>query len=359
MSAALDRLAAEVEDDHGATVEVVCVGDASVDERLEALLQAAREAMVNAAKYAASDGPVSVYAEAAGDDIEVFVRDRGPGFDPAAVPAGRHGLRDSVVLLQRSYRFGAESGIGRVSRAVREGAPEALELLRSGTLPDVAWVGLGEPGGDARSLGARIVEGSREFLASKTPEEAFEAFGRFRVLCALRRGPFGVEAVNQLAERALAAAGLIRPPRAGAPWYRGRPVMVTVNDYGLGLFNGDVGIALPDPDAAGDLRVFFPGARGGLRSLPPARVPAHETVFAMTVHKSQGSELDAVALLLGDRAVPLLTRELVYTGFTRARSRVEVWGTPEVFRAAVDRRLGRRSGLRDALWGAGSPGLEI
>ena len=143
-------------------------------------------------------------------------------------------------------------------------------------------------------------------------------------------------------------AGLIDPR---APWYPGRPVMVTVNDYGLGLFNGDIGICRPDPAAGGALRVFFPAADGGVRAVPPLRLPEHETAYALTVHKSQGSEFDRVLLILPGSDSALLTRELLYTALTRARQAAQVWATDELFVTAVARRIERRSGLCDALWG--------
>jgi exodeoxyribonuclease V alpha subunit len=126
--------------------------------------------------------------------------------------------------------------------------------------------------------------------------------------------------------------------------------MVTRNDPGLRLHNGDVGIALPDPGDAGNLRVCFAAADGSVRSFAPARLPGHETAFAMTVHKSQGSEFDRVLLVLPERDSPLLTRELIYTGLTRARSSVELWADEPVLRAAIGRQVLRGSGLRDALW---------
>lgn len=264
--------------------------------------------------------------------------------------AGEGGQGERTVwLLDHSYRFGAHSGIGTVSRAVRDRDPSALDLVRSGRFADVGWVDVGTREGDFDALTRRLVEGCAPFLRATGPAQAFEAFGRFQVLCALRRGPFGVEGVNERAERGLAAAGLVRGPRAGGAWYRGRPVLITANDYGVGLFNGDVGLTLPDPAAGGELRVFFPDPAGGFRSLPPARLPAHETAFALTVHKSQGSEFDEVVLVLGDRPSPVLTGELVYTGLTRARKRVDVWAAPAVFQGAVERRLERSTGLRDAL----------
>ena len=137
-----------------------------------------------------------------------------------------------------------------------------------------------------------------------------------------------------------------------SPWYRGRPVSITRNDYNLGLFNGDIGITLPDPgSSAGELYVYFGDDAGGVRRFPIHRLPEHETVYAMTVHKSQGSEFDHVVLILPDKDTPLLTRELIYTGLTRARHKVSIWGTESVLKAAISRRIERTSGLRDALWG--------
>jgi exodeoxyribonuclease V alpha subunit len=178
--------------------------------------------------------------------------------------------------------------------------------------------------------------------------EIFAAFSRFRVLCALRSGPMGAEALNHRIEAWLQSRGLIT---AQQPWYAGRPVMITRNDYQLQLFNGDMGIALADPDADGRLRVFFEGPHQSFQRLPPFRLPAHETVFAMTVHKSQGSEFDDVLLILADEHSPIMTRELLHTGITRAKSRVTICGTEAAFQAAVGRQLRRSSGLRAALWG--------
>jgi len=156
-----------------------------------------------------------------------------------------------------------------------------------------------------------------------------------------------VSALNSLSERILGNAGLIDPANR---WYKGRPLLITRNDYNLRLFNGDVGIVLPDAESGNDLRVFFPAADGTLRKLHPLRVPEHETVYAMTVHKSQGSEFDNVLFILPDKDYPVLSRELLYTGITRAREGIEIWGGEEVFREAVSRRIDRTSGLRDALW---------
>jgi len=179
-----------------------------------------------------------------------------------------------------------------------------------------------------------------------------EEFARFQILCALKIGPSGASAINRLAEEVLNREGLISFDLRQAPsWYRGRPVMITKNDYNLGLFNGDIGITLPDPESAGSsLAVFFPDAAGNVKRIPTHRLADCETVFAMTVHKSQGSEFEHVILLLPEKDYPLLTRELIYTGVTRARQRVSIWGSEAVLKAAIARRIERTSGLRDALW---------
>jgi exodeoxyribonuclease V alpha subunit len=150
-----------------------------------------------------------------------------------------------------------------------------------------------------------------------------------------------------LAEQSLEEAGLLKKE---GQWYRGRPVMITRNDYNLKLYNGDIGVVFPDAEANGEMRVFFADGNGRVRKFSPSRLPAHETVFAMTIHKSQGSEFGAVLLILPGDDVPILTRELIYTGLTRARDRVEIWSAESVLRAALARRASRTSGLRDALW---------
>jgi exodeoxyribonuclease V alpha subunit len=203
----------------------------------------------------------------------------------------------------------------------------------------------------SRALGTIVLEGCGDYLAAETPAAIFESFSRFRVLCALRDGPYGADSLNAAIEGILAREGRIAP---GRPWYEGRPVMVTRNDYGLRLFNGDIGIALADPEAAGSLRVFFPAPDGTMRKFDPYRLPGHETVFAMTIHKSQGTEFDRVLLLLPESDARVLTRELLYTGVTRARKRVDLWAGEAALRAALSRRIERASGLRDALWAEGT-----
>jgi exodeoxyribonuclease V alpha subunit len=263
--------------------------------------------------------------------------------------SAKPGPADCIIELRKSYRFDTKSGIGAVSRAVNEGdSTQALDLLKKGGSGDIEWRELPRPDGLAHVLKDRIIGGFTHYLKTDDPREAFGLFSRFRILCALREGPYGVHAVNLLVEQILKGQGLIK---RDTRWYRGRPILITRNDYNLKLFNGDIGIILDDPGAHEGPRAFFQAADGTLRNFPPLRLPEHETVYAMTVHKSQGSEFDQVIFLLPDKVVPVLTRELIYTAITRAKEKNEIWGKEEVFHSAVSRRIERASGLRDALWG--------
>ncbi|MRR53205.1 MAG: exodeoxyribonuclease V subunit alpha [Deltaproteobacteria bacterium] len=260
-------------------------------------------------------------------------------------------LADSLVVLKKNYRFASGSAIGMLSRAINEGNQLAvLETLRDKGQETVCLRDLPTAEALPSVLESAVLAGYREFLLHKNSAvDALAAFDRFRVLCAVRGGNYGVSALNRAVEDLLAAQRLISPAPA---WYCGRPVMVTVNDYALRLFNGDVGITLPDPEQPGTLAVFFPADEGGVRKISPLRLPPHETVFAMTVHKSQGSEFDRVLLVIPPTDSLILTREILYTGITRARKMVEIWCGEELLAAAVTRRIERRSGLRNALWGS-------
>ena len=254
-------------------------------------------------------------------------------------------LQDSIVLLQHSYRFGGDSGIGRLAEAVNRGDEQAIQALRSQTLADVDWcspVAMPE-----QVLLERMLQGYGSYLQQvrvQTPvAEVFAAFQEYQVLCPQRTGPTGVENLNVLLENQL------KWHRTGSEWYPGRPVMITRNDYQLRLFNGDIGIALSDPERADRLRVYFQETDGSLRSFPITRLPAYEPVFAMTIHKSQGSEFDEVLLVLPLEDSRVMTRELIYTGITRARKRVTLWGDPNLLLQAVRKSVQRSSGLQEKL----------
>jgi exodeoxyribonuclease V alpha subunit len=269
---------------------------------------------------------------------------------------------ECVSELTRNYRFGDESPIALLSSAIRAGrGEEALERLRSGKSDVVEWADLPPtPEGMERFLRPRVLAGFSLFLGEGAPEKAFEAFGRFRILSAHREGIYGVSGLNELVEKILSREGFIR--RRGSAHYPGRPILILRNDHALRLSNGDTGIVLRDPSDGGKMKAFFPPAEerhkrkgAGSESEPEfrtillTRLPEHETAWATTVHKSQGAEFDQVLLVLGPSESGLVIRELLYTGITRARTRVTVVCDPEAFTAAVARPVDRRSGLIDLL----------
>jgi exodeoxyribonuclease V alpha subunit len=259
----------------------------------------------------------------------------------------------AISILHHNYRFDSGSGLGALSEAVKAGRPaDAFNLLTDPNEADLKWIDYQIEQDLAQQLAAALLDGFGPYLASQNTMAALASMAQFQILAALRRGPYGADGINRLAESVFARKRLIQPdPSAIGSHYHGRPVIITQNDYDLQLFNGDLGVVWADqenrPDALG---VFFPAPEGRPRKVLPYRLPAHETVFAMTVHKSQGSEFDHVMLFLPPRDTELLTRELVYTALTRARLKVTVWAPRAVLEKALKRRLRRRSGLRDALW---------
>ena len=258
-------------------------------------------------------------------------------------------LSDSLVVLKRNYRFGADSGIGAIARAVNAGdGTTAINIFKDEKSAGSCWHDILTSNSLKKALADRISAGYGSYLTANTPTEVLELFDRFRILCALRQGPYGVAGINSLVEEILIERGLVEQNNR---WYPRRPVMITVNDYHLKLFNGDIGIVLPDPQNGGNPRVWFSAPEGGIRSISPVRLPAHETVFAMTVHKSQGSEFDHVLMILPNQDSEALTRELIYTGITRAKNNIEIWGNEAVFIDIVSRKIDRKSGLNKALWG--------
>ncbi len=255
-------------------------------------------------------------------------------------------LHNHVVVLRHSYRFGDTSPIGRLAQAVKTGAADVACRLLDGAQGEggLNWLSGTSQGVDHvvehfRALTESIHEGS-------PVTQLFEKLHEFRVLCALREGPSGVVNINRLITRRLAEAGLIPGYQ---DWYPGRPVMITRNDYQLNLYNGETGLVLPHPDQPGELAVAFAGADQVLRWVNPARLPHCETVYAVTVHKSQGSEYAHVLLYLPERDSPVLSRELLYTAITRARQGFSLAGSESVFKTAVERTMQRTSGLQDRL----------
>jgi len=288
-------------------------------------------------------------------NLDLFGAPAPAGIEQTASPLANDAspLADCVIWLERNYRFGLESPIGRLSLAIRKGsASAALDVLRidpaepcAAALREDAHATLAERTVARLAAGfAPYVDALAAALASDTPDPLplFDALNRFRILCVTRLGLRGVDQVNAaMAAQVRRAAGVTLA--VGAQWFAGRPVMVTRNDYALGLFNGDIGIALPG--AGGALRVYFRTGDGSVQAVSPAALPPHDTAFALTVHKSQGSEFEHAVLVLPSVFSRVLSREHVYTAITRARERVEVIGARAVLAQAIVTPTQRDSGL--------------
>ncbi|EHG9036002.1 exodeoxyribonuclease V subunit alpha [Salmonella enterica] len=265
-----------------------------------------------------------------------------------AIPAGAGtqaaSLRDSLCLLQKSYRFGSDSGIGKLAAAINCGDRSAIQAVFQQGFSDIEKRTL-QSSDDYAGMLDEALAGYGRYLRllheKATPEAILQAFNEYQLLCALREGPFGVGGLNDRIEQAMVQQRKIhRHPHSR--WYEGRPVMIARNDSALGLFNGDIGIAL---DRGQGLRVWFAMPDGAIKSVQPSRLPEHDTTWAMTVHKSQGSEFDHAALILPSQRSPVVTRELVYTAVTRARRRLSLYADERILAGAIVTRTERRSGL--------------
>jgi exodeoxyribonuclease V alpha subunit len=260
------------------------------------------------------------------------------------------GSYEGIVVLRRVHRFGG--AIADLATAIQRGDESAaVAVLRAGH-DDVRWIDLDVAAGGVvaalQPVRDAVVDAGRRITNAARAGDArgaLDGLKAMRVLCAHRRGPYGVAEWTPQIESWLAAA--IPGYGDGGPWYVGRPLLVTENDYGLRLFNGDAGVVID----AGDGRTVAAFERtGGLFEVSPRRLGSVDTVHAMTVHKSQGSQFDAVAVILPDAESPILTRELLYTAVTRAQQQLTVVGTEDSIRAAVARPIARASGLRERLW---------
>lgn len=254
-------------------------------------------------------------------------------------------LADSVVALTKTWRFKEGSGIAGISSALRDGdAARAASMLESDH-EDLSWRELKDKR-DLEDALAPVLEHAARTLAVRDPGEAFAGWSAFQLLTPLRKGPFGAEGLNAFIERKLRERGVLT---GRGWWYPGKPVMVRRNDPALKLFNGDIGVTLPERD--GSLKVHF-RTDEGYRSFPTARLQDVEAVYAMTVHKSQGSEFETVMLLLPEQDSPILTRELLYTAVTRAKKNAIVVLSGDAFLKSIERRVVRHSGLQARLWGS-------
>ena len=261
------------------------------------------------------------------------------------------GVGEGIVVLDRVHRYGG--GIASLADAIRAGDSDRAVLALREAPGEVTWFPVDAHDSEADLALVReraVAAGSAVFAAARAGagEDALAALGRFRLLCAHRRGPYGV---SDWASRMVAWLAAELPDLdADQRDYVGRPLLVTENDYELGLYNGDTGVIVAGADGGSRPSAAF--ERGGeLLRFSPLRLGAVETVYAMTIHKSQGSQFDTAAVLLPDPSSRILTRELLYTAVTRARRDLILVGTEEAVRAAVERPVARASGLRERLWG--------
>jgi exodeoxyribonuclease V alpha subunit len=304
-------------------------------------------------------------------------------------------MANSLTQLRVSHRFTSDSGIGKLATAVNVGRADwvsqsfqrhdDIHFYNCLSAPSshnnkFSNAKLSKEKSDQviaaeQAWQQQVVDGYGHYLNAieqdKSPFDVLQLFNKFQLLCALRQGSSGLHALNERVQTLLQSRGLLNIDMTATAvgqnrWYVGRPVMISRNDYDLNLFNGDIGIAMMVESANGDsngddrgsereLKVCFIDSAsdtkdGKIRQLLPTRLPEHETAFAMTVHKSQGSEFEDVALVLPDVANAVISRELIYTAITRGKKTFSLYANKEVLEQGINSRIERASGLRDLLF---------
>lgn len=258
--------------------------------------------------------------------------------------------KPTMVTLSQPFRFSSTSELGALAQSVKAGEFDrtlalcAFDDASPSTDQAISAIALEHPSRLPHIVARHIKEGFLPFFKAQSHAERLARIDSYRVLCALRSGPFGSEAMNRVVESILAAEGLIDSRDS---IYRNRPIMITKNDYRLALFNGDVGVIMPDE--SGQRKAYFSGEGNRLRAINPTELPPHETAYCLTIHKAQGSEFDRVLLILPPHESRILSRELIYTGVTRARRGLTLAGNPNTLRSALSRRIRRPSGIEEAL----------
>jgi len=257
-------------------------------------------------------------------------------------------LSDCIVELDKNYRFKSNSNIFKLSNAINKGdISETLAALEEAR-GDVSYIQTSFQDHIKTHLLKIITDNFLPFIKAPSCEIALQRLDLLRILCALRKGPFGTMGINSVIEKKLVEMNHIDP---ASRFYHGRPIMITQNDYTLKLFNGDTGIIFNDPNIKGETKAYFKDNNNSIRSFHPSALPEHETVYAMTIHKSQGSEFDNVMLVLPENESPVLTRELLYTAVTRTKGKIQIIGSEKIISYAVSRNIERKSGLKDMLKG--------
>ncbi|QIQ21068.1 exodeoxyribonuclease V subunit alpha [Zophobihabitans entericus] len=258
-------------------------------------------------------------------------------------------VSDSIGLLQKSYRFTQSSGIGQLANSIKLGEVAAVKnILLQSQYSDIEYFTLHGEQNYQQAI-SHCVQGYQTYLNYLTQDiidhsTALSYFSEFRVLCALREGRFGVQGINRQIENYLTSKHYLKSVQDD-PWYIGRPVMILKNSPALGIYNGDIGITLYTDASKTKKRVYFQLADGSVQGFSPYRLPEHETAFAMTVHKSQGSEFNQVCFIMPTEFSPLLTRSLFYTAVTRAKQKLLLFADLPVLEKSVQTQIERQSGL--------------
>ncbi len=311
------------------TARVILVGDKDQLSSVEA--GAVLGDICGEANNEFSENFASLYHELTGEQVASIS-------SPAAI-------QDAIVLLRKTYRFSAS--IAELSSAINAGDEEATRTALQNHSSAVRIEDLPLRKELPAKLRLHILQHWNSVFEATEPAEKLRHFDAFRIVSAMKTGPLGVVDLNEQIEAVLAEERLIP---GNQKWYAGRPILITQNSYDLDLFNGDIGVVALDP-VTKEIHVFFPGENNTIRKVPPVQLPEHETAFAMTVHKSQGSEFENILLVLPLREGTILNRELVYTAITRARKSVTIWSSGNAIENAAAKKQERNSGLNDRLWG--------
>jgi len=292
-------------------------------------------------------GDICQYIECGYSQLQADLLSQLTGFDLSAFVTLSAPINDSLCLLRHSYRFDEHSGIGQLATAVNQGNFNRVLQVQAQGFVDIAYHELDEQSYlDFINMAAasyrpylQAIDGP---INNQKVSDIIALFAQAQVLCAVREGPFGVEGLNHQIRMRLIKSGLL--PKTDLTWYVGRPIMVTQNEVNLDLYNGDIGICLYDPQLE-KLKVYFILPDGSIRSVLPSRLPEHQSVFAMTIHKSQGSEFSHTMMILPDTPTPVITRELIYTGITRAKDKLDLYAPKAILRQGIEHKTQRASGL--------------
>jgi exodeoxyribonuclease V alpha subunit len=278
------------------------------------------------------------------EDFTRLIKIKIPAFP---LPSSKHpSISNCLVNLQVSYRFTTHSSIGNLSRAVNKGDYRSAISILEQKDPSCQFKLLPPEMKISDALGKTSTMFFAPLISSDKPQTAFATLDRFKILCATRTGPYGVDSINQNISTQFFKSGY----QIAEPVFHGKPIIITQNNYNLGLYNGDTGIIFRDSSNPSIFKVYFKGEGDLTRWFLLRQIPSFDTAYALTVHKSQGSEFDSVLLILPPIANPLLTRELLYTAITRAKNSIEIWGTPEILQMCIESGIKRFSGLRNKIW---------